>query len=57
MNENLADPVRAISTEMILAVGLLAYHDHLTGDRVMANTVHRPAQQRYVRQIHCTTDD
>ncbi|KAK5111538.1 hypothetical protein LTR62_004834 [Meristemomyces frigidus] len=39
---------RAISNAMISAVGKIALHEHLYGDRVAANTIHRPAQQRYV---------
>ncbi|KAK3670446.1 hypothetical protein LTR78_009687 [Recurvomyces mirabilis] len=48
MNDALNDPDRATTNAMISAVGKIALHEHLYGDRVAANAVHRPAQQRMI---------
>ena len=46
LNEALADTKRASSTAVICAVGKIALHEHVYGDRELAHRVHRPAQQR-----------
>ncbi|KAK4507755.1 hypothetical protein PRZ48_001490 [Zasmidium cellare] len=48
MKEALADPERAMSTPVILAVGRIALHEHIYGNRELAHKVHRPAQLRMV---------
>ncbi|KAI5275755.1 hypothetical protein E4T47_01269 [Aureobasidium subglaciale] len=48
INEALNDPVRAVSDPLILAVGRIALHESLYGDRSAANLIHRPAQHRMI---------
>jgi len=48
INEALGDPKRAISDPLILAVGRIALHESIYGDRQAANTMHRPAQRRMI---------
>lgn len=48
INEALSDPQRATSDALILAVGRIALHETLYGDRKAASTVHRPAQKRMI---------
>lgn len=48
INEALDDPVRAISDSLILAVGRIALHESMYGDRSAANLIHRPAQYRMI---------
>ncbi|KAK6006276.1 hypothetical protein QM012_006686 [Aureobasidium pullulans] len=48
INEALDDPVRAISDALILAVGRIALHESMYGDRGAANLIHRPAQHRMI---------
>ncbi|TKA64768.1 hypothetical protein B0A55_11314 [Friedmanniomyces simplex] len=49
INEALRDPKRASSDPLILAVGRIALHESLYGDRNAADTIHRPAQQRMIQ--------
>ncbi|WPH01523.1 Hypothetical protein R9X50_00436900 [Acrodontium crateriforme] len=48
INEALADPNRATSTPVIMAVGQIALHEHIYGDRAAAHRSHRPAQQQMI---------
>ncbi|KAH7037569.1 uncharacterized protein B0I36DRAFT_345664 [Microdochium trichocladiopsis] len=48
INEALADPARATSDGLILAIGRIALNESLYGDKVAAHTLHRPAQQRMI---------
>ncbi|GIZ40212.1 hypothetical protein CKM354_000356200 [Cercospora kikuchii] len=48
MQEALADPDRATSIPVILAVGRIALHEHIYGNRELAHTMHRPAQLRMI---------
>lgn len=48
INEALADPMRATSDPLILAVGRIALHECLYGDRDAAVVMHRPAQKRMI---------
>lgn len=48
INEALCDPVRSTSNALISAVGKIALHEHVYGDREAANKVHRAAQQRMI---------
>ncbi|KAI4715316.1 hypothetical protein E4T48_08501 [Aureobasidium sp. EXF-10727] len=48
INEALSDPVRATSDPLILAVGRIALHESMYGDRSAANLIHRPAQYRMI---------
>ncbi|KAI7618216.1 hypothetical protein KC343_g9181 [Hortaea werneckii] len=48
LNEALDDPDRAISNAMISAVGKVALHEFIYGDRQAAIRIHRPAQQRMI---------
>ncbi|KAG9670573.1 hypothetical protein KCU99_g6065, partial [Aureobasidium melanogenum] len=48
INEALDDPVRAISDSVILAVGRIALHESMYGDKSAANLIHRPAQHRMI---------
>lgn len=48
MKQAIADPKRSLSTPVILAVGRIALHEHIYGDRQLAHGVHRPAQKRYI---------
>jgi hypothetical protein len=52
INEALADPSRAISTPLILAVGEIALHEHIYGDREAAHRLHRKAQHQSVDTFH-----
>src|ERR1700759_209441 len=45
INEALSHPKRATSDGLILAVGRIALHEALYGDKKAANTLHRPAQK------------
>jgi hypothetical protein len=51
LNEALDDPKRAISNAVISAVGKIALHEHIYGDRQATHRIHRPAQQRYALPI------
>lgn len=44
INEALVDPARALSTATSLAVGHIALHESLYGDKEAARVMHRPAQ-------------
>lgn len=46
MQDALADQDRATSIPVILAVGRIALHEHIYGNRQLAHTMHRPAQLR-----------
>jgi len=46
INEALADFTRRTSTPLILAIGQLALHEHIYGDREAAHKLHRIAQRR-----------
>lgn len=48
INEALAEPERAVSDGLILAVGRIALHESMYGDRNAANVMHRPAQRRMI---------
>lgn len=48
INEALRDPKRSVCDGLILAVGRIALHECMYGDRNAANTVHRPAQRRMI---------
>lgn len=48
INEALRDPKRSVSDGLILAVGRIALHECMYGDRKAANTIHRPAQRRMI---------
>ncbi|CZT18801.1 uncharacterized protein RCC_04645 [Ramularia collo-cygni] len=48
INEALGDPRRACSDALILAVGRIALHEHMYGDREASVAIHRPAQRRMV---------
>jgi hypothetical protein len=48
INEALQDPKRSAGDGLILAVGRIALHECMYGDRNAANTVHRPAQRRMI---------
>ncbi|KAF1345132.1 hypothetical protein BDV97DRAFT_372365 [Delphinella strobiligena] len=48
INEALSDPKRAVSEAMILAVSRIAIHESIYGDRIAANTIHRPAQYKMI---------
>ncbi|KAM3423856.1 hypothetical protein BST61_g1253 [Cercospora zeina] len=48
INEALEDPVRCCSDALILAVGRIALHEHMYGDRGGSSSVHRPAQRRMI---------
>lgn len=48
INEALNDPKRAVSEAMILAVSRIAIHESIYGDRIAANTIHRPAQYKMI---------
>ncbi|KAK5727834.1 hypothetical protein LTR17_012377 [Elasticomyces elasticus] len=49
INEALRDPRRASSDPLILAVGRIALHESMYGNRIASNTIHRPAQQRMIQ--------
>ena len=46
LNKALNDPRRGVSTAIIYAVGKIALYEHVYGDRQLAHSLHRPAQQR-----------
>lgn len=48
INEALSDHERCISDGLILAVGRIALHESMYGDRIAANQIHRPAQRRMI---------
>lgn len=48
INDALNDPKRGVRNALIMAVGGVALHESLYGDRRMAHRVHRPAQQRMI---------
>jgi hypothetical protein len=48
INEALQDPRRSTGDGLILAVGRIALHECMYGDRNAANTIHRPAQRRMI---------
>lgn len=48
INEALSEPQRSVSDGLILAVGRIALHECMYGDRNAANTIHRPAQRRMI---------
>ncbi|KXT02706.1 hypothetical protein AC578_5424 [Pseudocercospora eumusae] len=48
MQDALGDPARATSIPVILAVGRIALHEHIYGNRQLAHSVHRPAQLRMI---------
>jgi hypothetical protein len=48
INEALSEPTRATSDALILAVGRIALHECLYGNRETSNRVHRPAQARMI---------
>lgn len=48
INEALGDPKRACSDALILAVGRIAMHEHMYGDRNASVAIHRPAQKRMI---------
>jgi hypothetical protein len=48
INEALEDPRRSASDGLILAVGRIALHECMYGDRTASNAVHRPAQRRMI---------
>ncbi|KAF2173246.1 hypothetical protein M409DRAFT_17190 [Zasmidium cellare ATCC 36951] len=49
INEALDDPERATSDALIQAVGFVALHEHIYGDRTAAHEIHRPAQNRMIK--------
>lgn len=48
MKQAIADPKRSLSTPVILAVGRIALHEHIYGNRELAHNIHRPAQKRMI---------
>lgn len=48
LNIALSHPVIATSDPVILAVGRIALHESMYGDRHAANAIHRPAQRRMI---------
>lgn len=48
INEALGDPSRACSDAIILAVGRIALHEHMYGNKDDSSRVHRPAQKRMI---------
>lgn len=48
INEALQDPKRAASDPLILAVGRIALHENLYGNKEAASRIHRPAQKRMI---------
>ncbi|KAI7540763.1 hypothetical protein KC316_g15492, partial [Hortaea werneckii] len=49
INEALGDPRRATSDPLILAVGRIALHESMYGDKNAAHKMHRPAQAQMIR--------
>ncbi|KXT13745.1 hypothetical protein AC579_10085 [Pseudocercospora musae] len=48
INDALGDPNRSCSDALILAVGRIALHEHMYGDKYASSHVHRPAQKRMI---------
>lgn len=48
INEALTDEKRCCSDAIILAVGRIALHEHMYGDKYASACVHRPAQKRMI---------
>lgn len=48
INEALSDSKRSCSDGLILAVGRIALHEHMYGDKYASSHVHRPAQKRMI---------
>ncbi|KAI5358004.1 hypothetical protein Slin15195_G063330 [Septoria linicola] len=48
INEALGDSKRNCSDGLILAVGRIALHEHMYGDKFASSHVHRPAQRRMI---------
>jgi len=48
INEAIMDPERACSDALILAIGRIALHEHMYGDKYASSHVHRPAQKRMI---------
>lgn len=48
INNALSDSKRSVSDGLILAVGRIALHESMYGDRAAANQIHRPAQRRMI---------
>lgn len=48
INTALGDPKRNCSDALILAVGRIALHEHMYGDKFASSHVHRPAQKRMI---------
>lgn len=48
INDALRDPKRSCSDALILAVGRIALHEHMYGDKFASSHVHRPAQKRMI---------
>lgn len=48
INDALSDPERSISDGLILAVGRIALHESMYGNRTAAMQIHRPAQRRMI---------
>ncbi|GIZ47560.1 hypothetical protein CKM354_001064800 [Cercospora kikuchii] len=49
INDALNDPQRATSNALIVAMGQLALHEHIYGDRALAHRGHRLAQQKMIQ--------
>ncbi|WPB06262.1 uncharacterized protein RHO25_010919 [Cercospora beticola] len=49
INDALDDPHRATSNALIVAMGQLALHEHIYGDRALAHRGHRRAQQKMIQ--------
>ncbi|KAM3417426.1 hypothetical protein BST61_g5672 [Cercospora zeina] len=49
INEALNDPKRATSNALVVAMGQLALHEHIYGDRALAHKGHRLAQQKMIQ--------
>jgi len=48
INQALKDPKRSCSDAVILAVGRIALHENLYGNKMAASAIHRPAQKRMI---------
>jgi len=48
INRALDNPAQATSDALILAVGRIALHESMYGDRIASNAIHRPAQYRMI---------
>ncbi|KAK5155514.1 hypothetical protein LTS14_005775 [Recurvomyces mirabilis] len=51
INDALTDPLRATSMQTIFAVGQVALHEHMYGDRHLSIKFHRPAQERELNRL------